>query len=163
MLEIADGPEGCTGKFLVSQVIDDEHLKLRRIAASAATGLNFRVRRFSGCNAVPGDCAIEVKAGSDWRTTVPAKKGDYRLGFFYRAFDPPHMGAKALPTARIVIRAGKNPGRPLARAQQLEVSYLWQRADCPVKLAADGDLTIKVSAGGPEAMQYTGFSLTREK
>ncbi|MGE5531252.1 MAG: SGNH/GDSL hydrolase family protein, partial [Bacteroidota bacterium] len=43
LLQIDNGPEGCTGNFRVCATIDDEHLRLRRFPKEAATGLDFRV------------------------------------------------------------------------------------------------------------------------
>lgn len=157
-LVIAQGPEGCTGRFLVSKVIDDEHLALRRNAASAGTGLDFEVMRSSGCLAVPGGHMIECSGGDTWHTTLKGlKAGKYEVGVFYRAFDPAAMNATHQPGA--VARWTLSGGTPTTSV--LDSCFLWQRATQVVDVSAKGVLSLQVGATGGARAQFTGFSVVK--
>lgn len=159
VLEIKQGPEGCTGRFLVSQVIDDEHLAFRRNAKSAAEGLDFEVQRSSGCLAVPGGHLIECAGRDTWQTTLKGlQPGDYEVAVFYRAFDPLAMDATHQPgvAARWVLNGGK------AWQGTLDSSFVWQRATQVVTVSAKGALTVTVGATGETPVQFTGLSVVKQ-
>lgn len=148
--EIEDGPN-----FLVRRVTDDETLELRRWPRELPGEVAFEVRRSSGLRAVPGGCCLEVTEGSHWRTSLPVEPGQYRLGFFYRAFDPTSMSATALPAVRPVVAIAG------ADAPPDDVSFVWLRGWREVTVPAAGELTVDLGAEGSGAMQYTGLSLQR--
>ena len=154
--EVQDG-----GNFLVERVIDDETLDLRRSPKEEQLGaVPFEVQRWSGLRAVPGGCCIEVAEGSSWRTSVYLPKGRYRFGFFYRCFNPGAMKAAAVATSRVDIGLEHEAMfRPLRFGHRLDSSYVWLREWKDFDMVEDGELRIEVGAQGPDAMQYTGFSV----
>jgi hypothetical protein len=150
------------GNFLVEKVVDDETLDLRRSPKTALGDVAFEVTRRSGLRAVPEGCCIEVKEGSDWFTQLPLPKGRYRLGFFYRRYNPAGMNAHAFPSKGVVVvfeEGTFTSGRWMG--QDLEASYVWLRGWVDYEKKRDGELVIGVTGQGPETMQYTGFSLER--
>ncbi len=155
-VELQDG-----GNFLVERVIDDETLELRRSPKEEQLGaVPFELRRWSGLGAVPGGCCIEAKQGGSWGTSIDLPKGKYRVGFFYRVFNPAAMSAQALPTSHVRVRLVHDAlERPAVVRRGLDSSYLWLRAFTDLDIPADGQLRIDVGARGPEAVQYTGFSV----
>ena len=162
MLVIADGPDDCTGSFLVSRVEEDGALRLRRRGAEEAQGLDFEVVRSSGCGTVPGGCAIQASGNSFWQTIVAdAASGRYRLSFFYRAYDPPNMLPKGGPgeVAQVEVRLG--PESKLAGTGALECSYQWQRGTLEFVLPGEGTLHIQARAMSDTPVEFTGFSLTQ--
>ena len=156
--EIADGPN-----FLVEKIIDDETLDLRRTPKQAPGAVAFEVKRTSGLRAVPGGCCLEVREGSDWWTEVPLKKGEYHLGFFYRRYDPAAMNAHDVPARGVFIalEASTITSGPFV-GRDLDTSYVWLRGWADYEMKRDGDLTVGITAQGPGAMQYTGFSLQKQ-
>lgn len=156
--EIDDG-----GNFLVRRVADDETLDLRRWPRELPGEVPFEVRRTSGLRAVPGGCCVEVTEGSWWRTSVLLEQGEYRLGFFYRAFDPARMSATALPAARPVVWCGPagTAQAPEGFGPNADVSFVWLRGWRDLSMPAAGDLLVELGAEGSGAVQYTGLSLQR--
>lgn len=162
MLVIADGPEGCTGNFLISRIEEDGALRLRRYPGEEAQGLEFEVVRSSGCAAVPGGCAIQASGDSFWQTVVHAdEEGRYRLGFFYRAYDPPNMLPKGGPgeIAEVQVRLG--PESKLAGTGALDCSYQWQRGALEFALPGGGTLQVQARAMSDTPVEFTGFSLAK--
>lgn len=161
MLTIAAGPEGCTGNFLISRVESDGSLRLRRTAPQEAAGLGFVVRRWSGCGAVPGGCALQCAGDSYWQQVVPlTNPGRYRLGFFYRAYDPAAMAAKGGPGRIAEVRLLLGPTSQLTSSGPLDCSYQWQRAWVEFVLPGAGELCLQAHALGATPVQFTGFSLS---
>jgi len=161
MLITAGGPKDASGNFLIAEVIDDETVRVRRYPKTEASGLSFRITRTSGCTVVPGGCMIEACSGSGWTTAVRnVDPGRYRLGFFYRAYDPARMNSRNRPgdVARVTVRNGETT---LATADHLETSYQWQRVWLEFEMPQAGELTIQAASKGDAAVDYTGFSLQR--
>ncbi len=152
------------GNFLVEKIIDDETLDLRRSPKTDAGAVRFSVQRRSGLGAVPGGCCLEVTEGSAWRMSVPLSGGRYRLGFFYRCFNPTRMSAGALASSTVSINLdGDLTGGARSIGAGLETSYVWLRGWEHIDMPEDGELRIKLGALGPEAVQYTGFSLEKRE
>ncbi len=161
MLVIKAEMEG-GGNFLVRSVVDGETLALRRTPKTAPGTVEFEVRRWSGLRAVPGGCCLEAKAGSEWRTEATLTKGTYRLQFFYRAFSPAAMNATAVPAARPLVTLDAPTLRdPVVVGPGLDCAFLWLRGGQEFTLPEDGKVTVRVTADGPEALQFTGFSLEK--
>jgi hypothetical protein len=155
--ELEGGPN-----FLVQQITDDETLDLRRWPDTELGVVPFEVRRWSGLRAVPGGCCIEVKEGSMWETSVSLEKGQYRLAFFYRCFNPGAMNAQDVASGRVDIELQAGDSATFGEiGSDLDTSYVWLRGFQDIDISEDGDLHIAVGAQGPEAVQYTGFSLER--
>lgn len=162
VLNILDGPEGATGRFLISKVADDGTLRVRRFPKSPARGLTFEITRSSGCAAVPGGCLIQCRGDSGWQTEVKnLKAGPYRLGFFYRAFDPGHMNASSVPGKAAEVRVFVARNRILARAADLQVSYQWQRGWLNFERLTGGSVSIRAIAATDTPVEFTGFTLVR--
>ncbi|MBU0608347.1 MAG: SGNH/GDSL hydrolase family protein [Armatimonadetes bacterium] len=161
MLVIKAEMEG-GGNFLVRSVVDGETLALRRTPKTAPGTVDFEVRRWSGLRAVPGGCCLEAKAGSEWRTEVALTKGTYRLQFFYRAFNPAAMNATAVPAARPLVTLDAPTLRdPVVVGPGLDCAFLWLRGGQEFALPEDGKVTVRVTAEGPEAVQFTGVSVQK--
>lgn len=159
LVQVAAGPEGCTGNFLVSAVTDHERLALRRVAKEPAA-VDFTVLRFSGCGAVPGGCALEAGGPAAWEATTPAlPAGRYELGYYCRVFDPHAMGAKSRPGAVAKVSVLDRVGKILAESTVPDCTYLWQRARLRVDVTAAGALTVRLSAAPGATVQYTGITL----
>lgn len=154
--EIKDG-----GNFLVERVIDDETLELRRWPPELPGATAFTVQRTCGLRAAPDGGCLEVTEGSRWQTRVALEPGEYRLGFFYRAFDPARMSATARPAVRpMVVVGGAGTLRSAAPGTPPDdVSFVWLRGWREVTVPAAGDVVVDLSAEGAGAVQYTGFSL----
>lgn len=152
--------------FLVERVMDDETLDLRRAPKAELGSVEFEVQRSSGLRAVPNAAVIEAANGSQWSAVIPVEPGQYRLGFFYRVFDPANMNAVNTPgrVAQVVVSDGQ--GKELARSGKLDCSYVWLRGWVDVEAPQDGKLTVTCGYAGDgatktEAVQYTGFSLQK--
>lgn len=162
VLQIAEGPDGCAGRFLVASVTNDEELVLRRLAKGAAT-VNFEIIRSSGCPAVPGGCAVEACGDAGWEaTTQRLAAGTYRLSFFCRAFDPKNMTAKARPGAVAEVTVADEAGKLVATKSDFDCTYFCQRTHLIVKQSRPGKLTVRLQAAAGKTVQYTGLTLTRE-
>jgi hypothetical protein len=162
MLVIADGPDDCTGNFLVSRIEEDGALRLRRRVPEEAQGLAFTVTRSSGCGVVPGECAIQASGDSFWQTVVAgAASGRYRLGFFYRAYDPPNMKPKGGPGEVAEVQVCLGPASTIAGTRPLECSYQWQRGTLEFALPGGGTLHIQARAMSDTPVEFTGFSLAQ--
>jgi lysophospholipase L1-like esterase len=161
LLQIENGPEGCTGNFRVCATIDDEHLRLRRFPKEAATGVDFRVTRDSGCPAVPGGCAAEACGAAGWETALDLPAGAYSLSYFCRAYDPAGMLAKAQPGGVARVSVVDEKGRKVAADDDMDCTYLWQRGSVPVKLAKAGKVTVRLQAAEGQRVQYTGVWMGR--
>jgi len=162
MITIADGPEGCAGKFLISVLREDGAVQMRRRVPEEAQGLAFTVTRSSGCAAVPGGCNVQASGASYWQTVVRADEaGRYRLGFFYRVYDPVSMQPKGGPGEIAEVQVGIGPASTLAATGPLECSYQWQRGWLEFALPAAGELSIQARALSETAVEFTGFSLTK--
>ncbi|MEW6359874.1 MAG: SGNH/GDSL hydrolase family protein [Planctomycetota bacterium] len=158
MLTVAEGPEGALGNFLIAQVVDDETVRVRRFPKDEASGLRFRIARTSGCGAVPGGCMIESRGESGWETAVRiAEPGRYRLGFFFRVYDPANMNAADRPGDAASVTVGIG-GNTLAAADSLESSYQWQRKWLEFDAPQAGQIVIRASSKSDVAVQYTGFT-----
>ncbi len=161
-LEIATGPEGATGRFLVSKVVSDEVLQLRRAAKEAVAGVSFEVMRWSGCGAVPGGCAVQCRGDSFWEVTVdnlPA--GRYRLGLFHRAYDPPSMQARGGPGDVVRVEVVRGAADKPVTLEGLRPTYQWQRAWLELDVATAGKVQVRLGARSATAVEYTGVSLER--
>jgi hypothetical protein len=167
VLVIAEGPEHATGRFLISRVLDDETLRVRRRLEEVVGDLAFQIHRSSGCLAVPGGCAVQCRGDSCWETTVPGlEAGLYRLGFFHRTYDPENMKAKIRPgrVAKVEVRLGAQPAQPaLATADELAASYQWQRAWLDLRMTAEADIHVRLGALTDTAVEYTGLTLHRQE
>ena len=164
VLVIAGGPEHATGRFLISRVLDGETLRVRRLPAEVVSGLEFQVLRSSGCPAVTGGCAVQSQGDSYWETTVPGlEAGAYRLGFFYRAYDPENIKAKSRPGRVAQVEVHLGSGTSLATADKLEASYQWQRQWLSFKVTNQGDAHIRLGALTGTPMEYTGLTLHRQQ
>lgn len=157
MLQVSGGGEDASGDFLVSQVVDDETLRVRRFPAESADGLSFELLRSSGCAPVPGGCALQCAGESCWEATatgLPA--GDYRLSVFYRAYAPGQMSARYCPgqAARLTVAHGGS-----AMEQDLETSFAWRRHSTMLRGTEPCDVTVRLQACGEVAVQFTGVSL----
>ena len=161
MLEVVNGPAGTAGRYLLHSVAAGI-LQLRRPAKAPATGVTFRVRRWSGCGAVPGGAYVETRGESAWRTELRGLVGGkYRLSFFYRAYDPANMKAKGAPagTARVEVHLG--PAGQAASAQPAEPAYHWQRHSLEFTCAGTSDAVVRLGATGNTLVQYTGVSVEK--
>lgn len=157
--DIEGGPN-----FLVEKVMDDETLDLRRAPKAELGTVEFEVQRSSGLGAVHDAAVIEVSAGSQWSTTIPVQPRQYRLGFFYRVFDPANMNAVNTPGRVAQVAVSDGQGKELGRSGKLDCSYVWLRGWVDVEAPPDGKLTVTCGYAGEgasksEAVQYTGFSL----
>ncbi|MHB8996974.1 MAG: SGNH/GDSL hydrolase family protein [Armatimonadota bacterium] len=162
LLQIDNGPEGCTGNFRVCQTVDDEHVRLRRFAKEAATGVDFRVTRDSGCAAVPGGCAVEADGEAGWETTTESlPAGEYKLSYFCRVYDPAGMTAKARPGAVARVSVVDDKGQVIGASADMDCTYLWQRGEVKIKVAKAGKVTVRLQAAEGERVQYTGVWLGR--
>ena len=162
VLTISKGPKAARGRFIVAGVMDDETLRVRRYPKEEMAGLAFEVTRPSGCAVVPGACMLQCRGQSRWQTVVPhLGAGRYRLGFFYRAYDPARMNGRNTPgkAAAVAVLVG-TAGRPAAQTD-LVASYQWQRAWLSFDAAGAGRASIVVSAKTDTPIEYTGFTLRR--
>jgi len=152
------------GRFLISQVLDDETLRVRRRLEEVVGGLAFQIHRSSGCPAVPGGCAVQCRGDSYWETTVPGlEAGRYRLGFFHRAYDPGKMKAKSRPGRVAKVEVGVGAEAPLATEEHLEASYQWQSACLDFTMPDEGDICVRLAALAGTAVEYTGLTLHRQQ
>ena len=160
VLTISKGPKAARGRFIVAGVMDDETLRVRRYPKEEMAGLAFEVTRPSGCAVVPGACMLQCRGQSRWQTVVPhLGAGRYRLGFFYRAYDPARMNGRNTPgkAATVAILVG-TAGRPAAQSD-LVASYQWQRAWLSFDAAGAARASIVVRAKTDTPVEYTGFTL----
>jgi len=159
MLMIEDGPEGCTGNFLISRLDENGALRLRRPASEEAQGLAFRVRRWSGCGVVPGGCAVQCRGQSYWETELSVAAGRYVLEFFYRAYDPANMRPKGEPGRIAAVEVSAGPDTVLASTGPLACTYQWQRGRLELSLPGAGSIRIQPRALSDTAVEFTGFTL----
>jgi len=162
LLEIADGPDNGTGRFIISQVIDDETVRVRRYPKEEATGLAFEIRRPSGCAVVPEACLVQCAGSSCWQSTVNAlEPGAYRLGVFYRAYDPARMNARHRPgLAGAIVVLSTDPAKQLVESK-LEMSFQWQRAWIDFALDVGSDVQIMAMPKSRTPVELTGLTLRK--
>jgi len=165
VLDVMDGSEDEPGRYLVRSVTEDGTALLRRRPAESATGLAFKLLRSSGCLAVPGGCAIGCRGESYWQSVVRGlQPGEYRLGFYFRAYDPPAMKAKGGPgQATRVDVALDGADDALASTGPLVTAFHWQRGWLEFSVAEAGDLLFQPRAEGETTVEFTGFSLERRQ
>jgi hypothetical protein len=159
VLNIPEGPADAKGQFIISHVVDDETLRVRRFPKAAVSGLEFEVTRTSGCAAVQGGCLVQCRGESYWETIVPRlKAGAYRIEFFYRAYDPANMTARATPgdLAKVEVRLKR---KTLATADGLPTSFQWQKAHLDFTMPREGEVCIRVRSKSDTPVEYTGFTL----
>jgi len=162
MLEVMDGSANEPGRYLIRSIDEDGSVRLRRRPGQPAAGLRFQLLRSSGCPAVPGDCAIGCRGESYWQSTVRGlQPGDYRLGFYFRAYDPPAMKARGGPGRAARVDVALAPGTALASTGALATAWHWQRAWLDVTVPQAGDLLVRPRAEGDTPVEFTGFSLQR--
>ena len=162
LLEVMDGSEDEPGRYLIRSVSEDGSVRLRRRPETPAANLPFKLLRTSGCPAVPGDCAIACRGESHWQTTVPdLQPGDYRLGFYYRAYDPPAMKAKGGPGLAARVDVAHGSATEPASTGPLMTAWHWQRAWLDFSVPEAGDLLVLPRAEGDTTVEFTGFSLHR--
>ena len=158
---VTEGPDSARGRFLVWSVMDDETLRLRRRLPAAVEAAPFRVERSSGCAAAPGGCMVECRGSSGWSADVAGlAKGRYRLGLYYRAFDPQRMNSKHRPgPAAAVTVADARTGAALLEERGLAMSFQWQCARLDFDVPATTQATVHLAATSDCAVQYTGVTL----
>ncbi len=157
---VKEGPHGIQGRFIVARVEDDERLLVRRYPKQEADGVAFEVRASSGCAVAPGGCLVECRDASRWQSAeCRLAPGSYRLGVFYRAYDPARMDARHRPgkVARVSVVAADG-GRVLAQAE-LEASFQWQRAWLEFRVAEQTQAVVRLEATSATCAQYTGITL----
>ena len=160
LLTTSKGPKDALGRFIIADVMDDETLRMRRFPKEEVSGLAFEVTRPSGCAVVPEACMLQCRGQSRWQTAVPRlDAGSYRLGLFYRAYDPPHMNAKNTPgrAAKVTVQIGDGT-TPVAQSD-LVASYQWQRAWLVFDVQAADKVTVSVAAAGDVPVEYTGVTI----
>lgn len=161
LLVVPAGPSGAVGNYLVSRVVNDETLQVRRYPRAEAAGLTFEVRHTSGCPAVPGGCAVQVAGESVWQTTTgELTAGNYRLGVYARVYDPAAMNVTVLPGVAGEVTLTAAGGQVLA-SWPLDLSFQWQREMFTCALPQAGAVTITVKALGARAVEYTGLTLEK--
>ncbi len=158
MLQVSEAPQHAAGSFLVSQIVDDETLRVRRFPEAPVEGVRFELQRSSGCGAVPGGCAVQCARDASWATaSAPLPAGSYRLSFFHRAHAPEKMSARSLPdcAGKVTVRLGE-----ALVEHEFATSFVWQKHSLIVEVAEACGLTIAAQSTGAAAMEYTGFALT---
>ncbi len=164
VLEVMDGSEEEPGRYLIRSITEDGTALLRRRPAEPAAGLRFELLRSSGCLAVPGGCAIGCRGESYWQSAVRGlQPGEYRLGFYFRAYDPPAMKAKGGPGRAARVDVALNAADTLASTGPLVTAYHWQRAWLKFTVLEAGDLLLQPRAEGDTTVEFTGFSLQRRE
>lgn len=165
MLEVMDGCDDEPGRYLIRSVSEDGlAARLRRRPAEPAAGLPFKLIRSSGCPAVPGGCAIECRGDSHWQSAVRGlEPGEYRLGFYFRAYDPPAMKAKGGPGRAARVDVALEGAEAPVSTGPLVTAWHWQRGWLDFTVPETGDVLLQPRAEGDRAVEFTGFSLQRRR
>ena len=162
LLEIVNGPDSATGRFIIVEVIDNETVRVRRYPKQAATDLAFEIRRPSGCTVVPDAGVIQCAGSSCWQSTVSAlARGAYRLGVFYRAYDPARTNARYRPGVAGAIAVLSGDPTQTVGESKLETSFQWQRAWVDFTLGARGEVQILAVPKSSTPVELMGFTLHR--
>ncbi len=162
LLRIIEDPETVRGNYLISEVMDDQTLRVRRYPKSAATDLKFEIVRSSGCAVAPATDWLQCRSNSYWQTSVSGlTAGRYRFGFFYRAYDPANMNARRLPGNVACVTVNLGAGKLLATTGNLNTSYQWQRAWIEFDVQASGDVMVRAAAQSNTPVEFTGFVLNK--